>query len=287
MNKYINSKNVNAQSDFPYLVLDVINHHANPINPGFSVMHWHSDLQFIYVLKGTVQIKVLEKTKYLSAGDGAFINQNVVHQVIHQNNSHYRSFIFPSYFLEFYFGGPTQRLVEDLTLKSNLELIKFKSAGKWSTICKELNRLSLLFVNDRHQRLYPYEVLTTLVNIFLELQKRVSLPQQQQDSISKIRITAMLNYIQENYPQKITLAELAKSANISKAECNRCFHNILQTSPYKYLLEYRLSKGAELLKRTELPISVIANQVGFDQASQFGKYFKAKTNLTPFQFRKE
>ena len=141
--------------------------------------------------------------------------------------------------------------------------------------------------NERQQRLYPYEVLTTLVNIFLELQKRVSLPQQQQDSNAKIRITAMLNYIQENYPQKITLAELAKSANISKAECNRCFHNILQTSPYKYLLEYRLSKAAELLKKTELPISVIANQVGFGQASQFGKYFKVKTNLTPFQFRKE
>ena len=287
MNKYINSKNINAQSDFPYLILDVINHHANPINPGFNVMHWHSDLQFIYVLKGTVNIRTLEKAENLSAGAGAFINQNVVHQVIHQNNSHYRSFIFPTYFLEFYFGGPTQRLVEELTLNSNLELIKFEPAGKWSTICKKLNNLSQLFENDRQQRLYPYEVLTTLVNIFLELQKRVSLPQQQQDSNAKIRITAMLNYIQENYPQKITLAELAKSANISKAECNRCFHNILQTSPYKYLLEYRLSKAAELLKKTELPISVIANQVGFGQASQFGKYFKAKTNLTPFQFRKE
>ena len=97
-------------------------------------MHWHSDLQFIYVLKGTVNIRTLEKAENLSAEAGAFINQNVVHQVIHQNNSHYRSFIFPTYFLEFYFGGPTQRLVEELTLNSNLELIKFEPAGKWSTI---------------------------------------------------------------------------------------------------------------------------------------------------------
>ena len=100
------------------------------------------------------------------------------------------------------------------------------------------------------------------------------------------RLIAMLNYIQANYPRKITLDQLAHSANISKAECNRCFQGILQTSPYRYLLEYRLSKAAELLKTTELPVSVIANQVGFGQVSQFCKYFKEKTAMTPLQYRK-
>ncbi|WP_295746863.1 AraC family transcriptional regulator [uncultured Limosilactobacillus sp.] len=286
MNKYINSKNINANSDFPYLVLDVVNQHAKPINPGFNVMHWHNDLQFIYVLNGTIQIKTLEKSEEIVAGNGAFINQNVVHQVNHRTNSHYRSFIFPAYFLDFYFGGPTQRLVEELTLNQSLELINFKLESKWAAVCNKLNQLSQLFENNRQSHLYPYEVLTALVSIFLEIQKRVSLPQQKQDSNAKTRVKAMLEYIQKNYSQKITLAELAKSANISKAECNRCFHSILQTSPYNYLLEYRLSKAAELLKKTKLPISVVANQVGFSQASQFGKYFKAKTSLTPLQFRK-
>lgn len=36
---YINSVNLNADSDFPYLVLDVINDQSYPRNPGFQVMH--------------------------------------------------------------------------------------------------------------------------------------------------------------------------------------------------------------------------------------------------------
>ena len=48
---FINSVNLNADTDFPFLVLDVINDRSYPKNPGFLVMHWHEDLQFIYVLK--------------------------------------------------------------------------------------------------------------------------------------------------------------------------------------------------------------------------------------------
>lgn len=58
-NDYINSVNLNAGWDFPYLVLDVINDQSYPRNPGFQVMHWHEDLQFIYVLDGEVEIKTV------------------------------------------------------------------------------------------------------------------------------------------------------------------------------------------------------------------------------------
>ena len=41
---YINSVNLNQNTDFPYLVLDVVNDNSYPLNPGFQVMHWHEDL---------------------------------------------------------------------------------------------------------------------------------------------------------------------------------------------------------------------------------------------------
>lgn len=50
--KYINSVNLNQNTNFPYLVLNVINGNSYPRNPGFRVMHWHEDIQFIYVLDG-------------------------------------------------------------------------------------------------------------------------------------------------------------------------------------------------------------------------------------------
>ena len=53
---YINSVNLNQNTDFPYLVLNIVNDNSHPRNPGFQVMHWHEDLQFIYVLSGKLKL---------------------------------------------------------------------------------------------------------------------------------------------------------------------------------------------------------------------------------------
>ncbi|WP_416810440.1 helix-turn-helix domain-containing protein [Dorea formicigenerans] len=83
----------------------------------------------------------------------------------------------------------------------------------------------------------------------------------------------------------ITLADLSKSANISKSECSRCFKLSLNTTPYKYLTEYRLSMAAQLLKTTREPVGNIAASVGFRQMSHFGKCFKEKTGYSPKAYR--
>ena len=66
---YINSVNLNLHTDFPYLVLNVENDQSFPRNPGFQVMHWHEDLQFIYVIRVTLCVKTLETEEILSAGE--------------------------------------------------------------------------------------------------------------------------------------------------------------------------------------------------------------------------
>lgn len=59
---FINSVNLNQETSFPYLVLDVVNDESYPRNPGFRVMHWHEDLQFIYVLDGSIKVRTLQET---------------------------------------------------------------------------------------------------------------------------------------------------------------------------------------------------------------------------------
>ena len=76
---YINSVNLNQNTDFPYLVLNIVNDNSYPRNPGFQVMHWHEDLQFIYVLSGEIEVVTLETVVSLHPGEGVFINKNVVH----------------------------------------------------------------------------------------------------------------------------------------------------------------------------------------------------------------
>ncbi len=74
-------------------------------------MHWHEDLQFIYVLFGEIEVDVLEAHAVLNAGEGAFINKNIVHLGHKIDFCRNNSFIFSDYFLKLYPDNPTESMV--------------------------------------------------------------------------------------------------------------------------------------------------------------------------------
>lgn len=285
--EFINSINLNADSDFPYLVLDVVNEQSYPRNSGFQVMHWHDDLQFIYVIDGKVEVKTLAESISLDKGDGAFINKNVVHLIRKNNTCHYNSFIFPDYFLKFYFGSPAKRFVDNIVGKEQFPIYHFSEENQDNyTVLKLLKQLSEL--EKEKTEFYIYEVLVLLTSLWLEISKNIQfyIPSEKQDTIINIRMQKFLQYIESHYNENISLDELSASANVSKSECLRCFKSTLKTTPYKYLMEYRLLKASELLKNTDESITNIAGYVGFSQASHFGKCFKVKTGYSPKDYRK-
>ncbi len=282
---YINSVNLMINTDFPYLVLDVVNQKSFPQNPGFQVMHWHEDFQFIYVMDGKIKFLTLNKRIEVSAGQGIFINKNILHQVKQFMSCHYKSFVFPDYFLKFYFGSPAGVFVDSISENENLEFYHFTGQNEWeNTVLNLLKKLTEM--EEKKTEFYPYEVLLTLSTLWLTFRKNILLPPQHQENIVSIRMQKFLNYIANHYAEDISLESLAKSGNVGKSECLRCFKASLQTTPYKYLMEYRLSKAADLLKTTDLPIGVISENVGFHQVSHFGKCFKEKTGYSPKDYRK-
>ncbi len=308
--KYLNSVNLYVDTDFPYLVLDVINDRSYPRNPGFQVMHWHEDLQFIYVLGGSIEVKTLDNTVSVQAGEGIFINKNVVHFVRRTGECHYNSFIFPAQFLEFSFHSPAKQFVDVVVENEQFSLFHFTSGEEWqekalSLLCR-LSELSRCYSSGdtgaqrlqyRRERsvcesdgtdrrgFYIYEVLVLLSALWLTMRKNILLPPKQQESTVSMRMQKFLRCIEQHYPEDLTLEDIAESASVSKSECLRCFNLTLQTTPYKYLMEYRLSKAAELLKKTDQPVSDISACVGFHQVSHFGKCFKEKTGYSPREYR--
>lgn len=281
---YINSVNLYAGSPFPYLVLDVVNGQSFPHNPGFRVMHWHEDLQFIYVESGEIEIRTLEQSAPLSAGDGVFINKNVVHQVIQRSVCHYHSFVFPDYFLSFYPGGPAEKLVRLVTQNQNLPLFLMQTSQEQYCPCLRILAQLLALEKEKTQS-YPYQVLVLLTQLWLEMQKHIFSPFQPEESSVERRMRTFLRYIHQHYAEELALADLAGSANVSKSECLRCFKSSLQTTPYHYLMEYRLSKAAALLESTDIPVGEISVSVGFHQMSYFGKRFREKTGYSPTNYR--
>lgn len=281
---YINSVNLNIKTDFPYLVVDVINDNSYPRNPGFQVMHWHEDLQFIYVLEGTIEVRTLDYALQAQEGEAVFINKNVVHDVRRLGHCHYNSFIFPAYFLEFYTGSPAKSLVDSVTSNELLTLFHFTPAIGWhrditGILCQ------LIELEKNKTEFYAYEVLVRLSALWLIMRKNATIPPEQKESVINLRMQKILRYIEEHYADDITLTDLSQSANISKSECSRCFKASLNTTPYRYLREFRLAKAAQLLKQTNEPVGNIATSVGFHQTSHFGKCFKEKTGYSPRKYR--
>ena len=282
--KYINSINLNTGTDFPYLVLDVANGVPHPRNLGFQVMHWHEDLQFIYVLAGTIEVRTLDTVIAAEAGEGVFINANVVHYVGRRGNCHYNSFLFPAYFLGFYAGSPAKAFVDGVTENGQIPLFHFSSKEEGSHAVLSLLR-QLAELEKNKTEFYSYEVLVLLSSLWLAMRKNLTLPPEKKESTLRRRMQKILSYIARHFGGDLTLEDLANSANISKSECSRCFRLSLNTTPYKYLAEFRLSEAARLLKNTDRPIGDIAAAVGFHQMSHFGKCFREKTGYSPREYR--
>ena len=281
---YINSINLNIDTDFPYLVLDVTGKNSYPRNPGFQVMHWHEDLQFIYVLDGIIEVRTLDHSLWIRAGEVIFINKDVVLFVGEVKACHYNSFLFPPYFLAFYAGSPAKDFVDSVITNERLPFVHFTPAAGWHKEVTAILQQLVQLEKDR-TKFYVYEVLVKLSSLWLTMRKNITLPQEQKESPVPLRMQKILRFIEEHFSEDLTLSDLSASANISKSECSRCFKMSMDTTPDKYLTEYRLSKAAQLLAKTNEPVGNIAAAVGFHQISHFGKCFKEKTGYSPKAYR--
>lgn len=284
--QYLNSVNLNGGSDFPYLVLNVINDESYPRNPGFQVMHWHTDLQFIYVFAGEIEVVTLSACTPLRQGEGIFINRDVVHWVRKVGSCHYNSFIFPEQFLRFYPGSPASGAVDRIVGHLELPIQPIRRTAETQPVLQALQALARL--EEQQDEIYPYAVLVALCTLWLAFSRTVALPEKpRQSSVLEQRTAAFLQYIALHYREEVSLDALAASANVSKSECLRCFRTALHTTPYRYLTEYRLSKAAEQLRCTDAPITLIAAEAGFHHPSHFSQCFREKTGLSPSAYRKQ
>lgn len=99
------------------------------------------------------------------------------------------------------------------------------------------------------------------------------------------RIQRALEYIHQHYREPITLEKLASSIFMSREYFTRVFKEYTGSSPFEYLNEYRVQASLALLENSELNISDIAAQCGFNHASYYNKRFMEYMKCTPTDYR--
>lgn len=101
-----------------------------------------------------------------------------------------------------------------------------------------------------------------------------------------VRHTQLLtNLINDRFAEKLTMASLAKLADIHPTTANRAFRNILGISVMEYLTRYRLARAMQCLAETKEPIVQIAHDCGFGSNSRFYDTFTHRVGTTPRKFR--
>lgn len=85
----------------------------------------------------------------------------------------------------------------------------------------------------------------------------------------------------------LKLDELAKLCNLSLSSFKREFRKEFNDSPTNYINDRRIEKAKELLSITELPISEVAYETGFQDSLYFTRLFKNKIGVPPTTYRKE
>ncbi len=274
--------------NFPYRAGTVVQGPEGALSGGLCVMRRYETMRFLYVLEGSAKVRTLSGVERVESGEGIFVNRDVVHLVDSSESCRYHSFMFPEYFLEFYEGSPARGMVEALAGQERLALYVFRPGQEWQErVLQGLRRLALL--EEQRSEYYAYEVLVQLSALWLEMQKNIVLPprpRKRRNAVSE-RMGKFLLFIEAHYREDVSLEELSMSADVSKSECLRCFKQSLNTTPYKYLMDYRLSKAVELLQNSDRQVSEIAVMTGFEQASYFGKCFREKLGCTPKEYRKQ
>ncbi len=93
-------------------------------------------------------------------------------------------------------------------------------------------------------------------------------------------------YLTERMDRKITLDMLAAVFHVSVTLIKTCFRDVYGVSVYSYIRTQKMEKAAVMLRETDLQITEIAGELGYDNSSKFARAFKDVKGVTPGEYRK-
>jgi AraC-like DNA-binding protein len=97
---------------------------------------------------------------------------------------------------------------------------------------------------------------------------------------------SIIDYVRANYREKLTVSDMAEEGGISVSSQERLFRKIFGLTPLMYLRKTRLNAGCKLLRDSELGLSDIAVQCGFNDQTNMTRAFRLELKITPLRYRR-
>ncbi|MCE5345342.1 MAG: AraC family transcriptional regulator [Bacteroidales bacterium] len=255
--------------------------------------HYHPEFEIIFVEKSYGVRLMGDNISNFSDGDLMFIGSNLPH--VWRNDKDFyggrEDLLVDVYVIQFkiddlskgFFDLPEFMHIRKLFLLGQQGvLIKGKDHKKISDLIKEvyyssgIDRLAFFIKTlDAIANTKEYELLSSpgYSNSI--------------NSTDTERINKVMNFIMENFPDEITLEEIANLVNLNKSSFCRYFKSRTKKTFSQFLNEIRIAHACKLLVNGNIKISQICYETGYNNISHFNRQFKLITGLTAKEYSKK
>lgn len=225
--------------------------------------HFHSEFEILYVIKSCGKRFVADSIEPFTEGDLVMIGSQVPHYwknddtYYHENDSLYVQAVVIQFSADF-LNQAINTYPELLHIKELME----RSALGIHFPHPENQKIGQLILSLKHKE--GFERFITLMHI---LQQMALTPhyrllasktyKQNLPNVNDQRLSKILNYINLNYTEKITLTQLANKFGMNASAFSRYFKEKTAKSPIEYINEMRINYACKLLQNKSSSVSQI------------------------------
>lgn len=268
------------EQDFPFRLL---------FNDGYGITphHWHEDIEIIYLMEGSVKVGVNNELYNLKKEDVLIIPPGGVHYFLKEMEYSERAVIqFRISIYDTFLTGNKDRVA----IKPMFNKCRFLSKGddfhtlmenQIKGIIKEYNEKSNGYKMFLRARLY--DLAGILIRYMPKDCENINY-EKQKERLGKL--DTVMQYVENNYSNNITLDEISKIAGFSKFHFTRFFKENTGMTFIDYLNNFRISMAEWTLINEECSITEVSFKIGFNSIKTFNRVFKNLKGCSPMEYRK-
>lgn len=265
--------------DFPLAFYHVESNHPHYQMP----YHWHPEYEIIRILSGYFQLTVDGQLLTAEKDDVLFIQGGTLHGGV-PADCIYECIVFDMRLLQSNNKICSKHIQQLIRHETAINLKIPVGPGPLRNIVNELftsmDEMKLGFEFITQGALY------IMIGMIFEMNLlHVNIAQPTASSLQIKRFKDILNYIEEYYTEQISLEDMARISGLSSRYFCRFFRKMTQSTPMEYLNFFRIECACEQLSETQISVTEVAFNCGFNDLSYFIKVFHKAKGLTPKKYK--
>ena len=250
-------------------------YHIENAGRSFQIpVHWHDEFEIIYVRSGFLTVSISGESYIGKTGEAFVVSPGNLHLMGSQSGTvDYYTFLFPLKYISFRTDDMLdEKLLEPLNSGHLMICPRVKDTAK--ELCEQLIEIYEAKKDESESKITT-QVRTKIIllQFILEMWKKGFVIENDTSGRNTVE-KEMVSYIQQNFTGKISLREFGEQFHLSEKYISRYFKEHFHITLSQYVTYLRLEHAKQLLQDTDIPVTDVAMQSGYQNVSYFIRSFQ-------------